>query len=239
MNNSHEIKQLSISQIILYHMLPGVPVLIIAILFANPFWGLGLPAFLSLMISFALCLVPGQWLIMKITAHKQGKKLIDVIGFTEKMSLHRIILWALPGVALAALIFTIGTEIERPLWTIFAWVPDWFWVNRSLSDLDSLLVLTIILNFIIRGLLVPFTEEIYFRGFLLPRMNRLGKSAPLVNAVLFSVNHLFAPWENVTRALAVLPFVYVVWHKKNVYIGVVAHCVVNTLGCVMMLVAVV
>ncbi|MCL2026690.1 MAG: CPBP family intramembrane metalloprotease, partial [Leptospirales bacterium] len=165
----------------------------------------------------------------------QGKKLRDIIGFTEKIPLHKIILWSLPGVVLAALIFTIGTEIEIPLWTIFTWVPEWFWINRSLAGLDNLLVPTIILNFTIRGLLVPFTEEIYFRGFLLPRMNKFGKFAPLVNAILFSVNHLFAPWENVTRALALLPLTYIVWHKKNVYIGVVAHCVANTLGCIMML----
>jgi len=232
---SQEIKQYSISKIILYHLLPGVPVLIVAIICANPFWGLGLPMFLSLMIAFALCLVPGQWLIMKIVARREGKRLRDVIGFAEKMSATKTILWALPGGVLAALVFTFGTEIERPLWTIFAWVPDWFWVNRSLLDLGDLLVPTIILNFIIRGFLVPYTEEIYFRGFLLPRMNRLGGFAPFANAALFSVNHLFAPWENVTRMLAVLPFVYTVWQKKNVYIGVIAHCAVNTLGCIAML----
>jgi len=238
MENSQEVKQFDIWQIILYHLLPGVPVLIIAIVCANTSWGLGLPVFLSLMIAFALCLVPGQWFIMKIAAHKEGKKLKDIIGFTEKMPTHKIIMWALPGIMLAALIFTAGTEIEPSLWTIFAWVPDWFWVDRYMSDLGSLLIPTIFLNFAVRGFLVPFTEEIYFRGFLLPRMNKLGKFAPLANAALFSIYHLFAPWENVTRMLAVLPFVYTVWYKRNIYIGVIAHCVVNTLSCVAMLMAI-
>ena len=150
------------AQIVLYHLLPGVPVLIATVIFANPYWGLGLPVFLSLMIAFALCLVPGQWLIMLMAAHKQRKKLRDIIEYKEKMPINKTVLWILPGVVLAALIFTVGTEIEEPLWTIFSWIPEWFRVERSMSGLGSLLIITIILNFTIRGLLVPFTEEVYF-----------------------------------------------------------------------------
>jgi membrane protease YdiL (CAAX protease family) len=42
-------------------------------------------------------------------------------------------------------------------------------------------------------------EEMYFRGYLLPRISRLGAWAPLVNTVLFSLYHLFTPWLNVGR----------------------------------------
>jgi len=228
-------KQLNNKQIILYHLLPGVPTLLIAIICASPIWGFGLPIFLSLLISFAISLVPGQWIIMKLVAHSESKSLRDIIGYKEKMMLRKIILWALPGIILAAIIFTFGTAIEQPLWTVFSWVPDWFFVDRYASDIGGMMTLTIILNFIFRGLLLPFTEEIYFRGFLLPRMERLGRFAPIVNAALFSAYHLFAPWENVTRMLAILPFTYAVWRKKNIYIGVIAHCAVNVLSCTVML----
>jgi membrane protease YdiL (CAAX protease family) len=105
--------------------------------------------------------------------------------------------------------------IERPLWTIFEWFPDWFNIDKydPATTERSLLHLTIALSFIFNGLLGPLTEELYFRGFLLPRMNRLGKAAPLVNAVLFSLYHLFSPWESGTRVLAMLPYVYMVWYK--------------------------
>ena len=42
-------------------------------------------------------------------------------------------------------------------------------------------------------------EELYFRGYLLPRISRLGAWAPLVNTVLFSLYHLFTPWLSVGR----------------------------------------
>ena len=238
MKNTEQIKQFNVLQIILYHLLPGVPVLLAAVVFTNPVWGFGLPIFLSLMISFCLCLIPSQWLILVITARREGKKTRDIIGYSSKMPLSKTLLWSLPGIVLAAVIFTVGIDIENPLWRVFLWVPEWFRVNRPAPDMGNYVALTLALNFLIRGLLVPFIEEIYFRGFLLPRMNRLGKSAPIASAALFSVNHLFAPWENVTRMLAVLPFVYITWHKKNVRISLISHCTVNTLSCFMLLMSV-
>lgn len=47
--NNNEIKQLGISSILAYHLLPGIPIFLLAILFANPVWRFGLPIFLSLM----------------------------------------------------------------------------------------------------------------------------------------------------------------------------------------------
>jgi membrane protease YdiL (CAAX protease family) len=162
----------------------------------------------------------------------------DIIGYKAKTPLSKTILWALPGIVLAAVIFTTGTDIEKPLWTVFSWVPEWFRVNRTTPELGSYVALTLALNFLIRGLLVPFTEEIYFRGFLLPRMNRLGKFAPLVSAALFSANHLFTPWENITRMLAVLPFVHITWYKKDIRISIISHCTVNTLSCLVLLLSI-
>ncbi len=144
------------------------------------------------------------------------KYLLEILGFHSKMRLVNMILYAIPGIIFAAVIFTFGTKIEQPIWFsgIFSWVPYWFIVDRYAANSGNLLFLTIILNFIFRGLLLPFTEEIYFRGFLLPRMNKLGEFAPLVSASLFSVYHLFAPWENISRMIAVLPFIYISYRKK-------------------------
>lgn len=235
MKKIQEGRQLTILQIILYHVLPGVPVIIFAIILASPTFGFGQPIFFSLLIVFALWLVPIQWIILKVIANSEGKTIRSIIGYTAKMPIREISLWAIPGIVLAAVVFTLGAEIERPIWSIFYWVPNWFFVDRYAFQADNLLLPTLVLNFIFRGILLPFTEEIYFRGFLLPRMGRLGKFAPLISAALFSVYHLFAPWENITRMLAVLPFVYIVWYKKNIYIGIISHCVVNLLSCSVML----
>jgi membrane protease YdiL (CAAX protease family) len=52
----------------------------------------------------------------------------------------------------------------------------------------------------------PVVEEVYFRGYLLPRISRFGAWAPLINTVLFSVYHFFTPWQNVGRILGLLPW---------------------------------
>lgn len=68
-------------------------------------------------------------------------------------------------------------------------------------------------------------------------MNRLGKAAPLVNVVLFSIYHFFTPWQNITRIVALTPMVYGVWYNKNIRIGIIVHIAVNVGSMVMMAIA--
>ena len=75
----------------------------------------------------------------------------------------------------------------------------------------------------------------YFRGFLLPRLNQLKGWAPLVNVLLFSLYHFFSPWENLIRIIGFMPMVYVAWWKRNIYLGMIVHCAGNTVGALGML----
>jgi membrane protease YdiL (CAAX protease family) len=79
-------------------------------------------------------------------------------------------------------------------------------------------------------------EELYFRGYLLPRIPASKQWAPLINVLLFSLYHFFSPWQNVTRIVALIPFVYAVAWKRNIRIGMWAHCLMNTLGMIPLLV---
>ena len=235
-----QIKQMSVPRIILYHLLPGVSILLLGILFANPDWGFGLPSYLAILLAIPAGLIPVQLMIIKLTAKRQGVRFRDVITFTGKMPAGRIILWAVPCFLLGALAFGLFGGVEHTWWTDFSLMPDWLRLDRFTMDgwSHGILLITAVVNLMFNGLLGPITEEIYFRGFLLPRMAKLGKSAPLVNAALFSVYHFFSPWEIITRVLGVAPFAYAVWHKKNIYIGIVTHCSLNLIGCVSMMVTV-
>jgi hypothetical protein len=55
---------------------------------------------------------------------------------------------------------------------------------------------------------------------------------------LFSVYHFFSPWENPVRIVALLPQFYVVWRKKDIRFGIFAHVLSNTIGGVIVLVAI-
>lgn len=74
------------------------------------------------------------------------------------------------------------------------------------------------------------TEELDFRGYLLPRMSQFGRWAPLLNVVLFSLYHFWSPWQFFSRVAGVTPFAYAVWRKENVYLGMIVHGLLNTIS---------
>jgi hypothetical protein len=92
---------------------------------------------------------------------------------------------------------------------------------------------TLVAFLVVNGLLGPIVEEVYFRGYLLPRMEWMGRWAPLVNVSLFSLYHFWSPWQLVARILGFGPTVYAVRWKRNVYLGMVVHCSLNTIAVVL------
>jgi len=93
-----------------------------------------------------------------------------------------------------------------------------------------------IMNFIFPATTLTVVEELYFRGYLLPRMEEHVKGyAPLLNTILFSVYHFFSPWENPIRILATLPIIYLVWYKRDIRFLMITHLLVNAVGGVYVL----
>jgi membrane protease YdiL (CAAX protease family) len=223
-NENNNIKQMNLIQIILYHLLPGIPVFLLAGAFA---FGAGISMTYSFILALIFGLIPVQLLIIHITAKRQGARFKDMIPFVEKLPLIKIILWALPCIAVMWLAFWYFRGIEHSLWNNL--LGGGSAVDAYLEEVtrNDVLWRTIVLTFMFNGFAAPIVEEIYFRGFLLPRMNKLGKSAPAVNIILFSISHFFSPMEILTRILGLLPLAYTVWLKKNIYIGMVTHCAVN------------
>ena len=87
------------------------------------------------------------------------------------------------------------------------------------------------------GIINPVVEELYFRGYLLPRISRLGWLSPLVSASLFTLAHFWQPYNYPTIFLIQLPLVYVVYWKRNIYIAILVHCAGNLIGAVLSLVS--
>lgn len=50
------------------------------------------------------------------------------------------------------------------------------------------------------AVLTPLVEELYFRGYLLPRMK--GEFATLFHSFLFAAQHVLEPWMIIPRTLA-------------------------------------
>jgi len=88
---------------------------------------------------------------------------------------------------------------------------------------------------IVKAFVGPVVEEMYFRGYLLPRISCFGAWAPLINTVLFSLYHFFTPWLNVSRIIGLLPMVYAAWWKRSIYVSMGAHVLGNISAMVLLL----
>jgi membrane protease YdiL (CAAX protease family) len=122
---------------------------------------------------------------------------------------------------------------------VFFWLPDYLqrqWQPPA-PPARALMLVGLVLQVVIDGVLAPVTEEVYFRGFLLPRMGYLRGWAPAVNAALFAVQHFWQPYNAVLIFLLSASLTYVVWWKRNIYIAMLVHGSANTISAVVALVA--
>ena len=73
-----------------------------------------------------------------------------------------------------------------------------------------------------------FGEEFWFRGYILPRQElAFGKTAWLVNGLMFTFNHLWQPWILIAILPTSLLLAYIVQSRKNTWIGILEHGIVN------------
>ncbi|MFL5688443.1 MAG: CPBP family intramembrane glutamic endopeptidase [Chloroflexota bacterium] len=105
------------------------------------------------------------------------------------------------------------------------------WVGTNVPDGDRLHGTWVLVAIAVAAVVfAPIVEELYFRGYLLPRMERMGRWAPLVNVTLFSLYHFWSPWQVMARIVGLGPTVYAVRWKRNVYLGMIVHGALNVIS---------
>jgi membrane protease YdiL (CAAX protease family) len=227
----------TIGQMLVLHLLPGA--LLTAIYFIIAPWVMqaGYPALMALLICILVVLIPFELGVLfyqgrKLTGHAT---LDDVVLNRERIPIWQYFVIVLALLIWGGLAFILLTPVDNFLIrSLFAWMPTWNFpaamMPQVLQASKPALITTVIFAFALNGILGPVTEELYFRGFLLPRIPAGRAWAPLINVVLFSLYHLFSPWANVTRIVALIPLVYAVAWKRNIYLSMITHCLLNTLG---------
>ena len=50
----------------------------------------------------------------------------------------------------------------------------------------------------------------------------------MIHSILFALYHVWTPWLAIVRVLSVLPLIVVVQWKRNLYLGMAAHIVGNS-----------
>jgi membrane protease YdiL (CAAX protease family) len=76
---------------------------------------------------------------------------------------------------------------------------------------------------LINGVAAPIVEELYFRGYLMPRISRFRWKTPLLGDALFALYHIWQPRAYVIILLTMISYIAPVFRKRNIYIGVWAH----------------
>ena len=226
--------QHKLGETILYHLLPGVVILAVYLLVTPYLRRAGLPSAMSLWLICLVVLVPLELGILYWLGKKRNGKysLEGIVLNREKTPAWRFVMWTFIALAAAVLCFGLFGKLDGVLLKLFTWLPGWFFFNSE--DLSVYSKTVQFINwlgiFVVTGFIAPYVEELYFRGFLLPRMSWMKKWAPLVEAFLFALYHFWSPWQLVTRFLAVLPLVYIVNWKRNLRIGVATHWLLNSVG---------
>lgn len=237
-------EQHSLGSSIALHLLPGLA-LTIFILVAAPIIveGQGFPGIFALFLGISLVVAPIElgYLLYQAKRTTGTWSLAAVVGYRERLSTRQYLRLGVPLIAWWILMLLIFVPVIDP-WigdTFFGWLPETIREFSTFEDDDSTstsaLVMLLVVAFAFNGFVGPVIEELYFRGHLLPRIEWLGRWAPVLNAVLFSVYHFWTPWQNIGRIVAMLPWVFVVWRTRSIYLSLIVHMAVNNIFLLLIL----
>lgn len=247
-------KQFSLGQIILAFVIPSVFAFtgfrfVLPWLVAQGYpkvlmWGMvaSIMLFIFAVIGFALI-------------QKEAKQLN--ISVKERLLIKRVPLkqWLICfGIMIVGLVVSQGLVPVIP--TFIQWtglsIPDYmpFWLDPSVNPMETdLNVLSpgypiqgnyvIVIVMAVTLLLNILVEEIYFRAWLLPKMQSLGKWGWVLNALLFALYHTFQLWLFPILAVVSLSITFTVHFTKSVLPAFTLHFIANFLLAVIGILALV
>ena len=231
MTNQQQIDKHTIAQSIILHLLPGILIGIFYFLILQPVQKYGYPSIFALILAIIFVLVPVElgYLLLK-GKQATGRYTLDgLISYRTPIPWWQSILGILIVLVLMAAIFTVLKPVDNILIEkLFFWMPT---LDSGLdgSYSKTALIVTYSIFSIFGVIVVPTVEELYFRGYLLPRIPV--KHSELFHSFLFAAYHVWTPWMFITRTIAMLPLIIAV-KKKNIYIGIVAHILLNSVDVI-------
>jgi uncharacterized protein len=231
-------RPLSTLQMAALHLVPGALGGLVYVLAAGPVMAAGFPPLMALLIAIVVAIIPFELgVIVRAGRHEAdggSGRILPAVRYREPIR-ARDWLWV-PGLLVVAILgFGLFGVADAPVRdALFGWAPDWF-RDPFLADdpkrfASSAWAITLAAYAVLNVVAGPVVEELYFRGYLLPRMTRYGRWAPLIDVALFSLYHVWAPWGFLSRVAGVAPYAYVVWWKRNIYLGMAVHMLLNGIG---------
>ena len=223
----------SLLKSIILHLSPGLLGGILYFVLVPVIHVYGFPSVMALSLAGIFSLIPFELGVLFYQKRKTGEKLFNgVIRYTKPLKIWQYLIWIFIIVLLSGLAFkafNFASEFIKPL---LSWIPSDRILDMGLSNSYSKDKLIITYGFFLLFIVIvlPTIEEIYFRGYLLPRMpSRLKGWTEIIHSGLFALYHTWTPWLFITRTMSVLPLIYIVKRKENIYIGIISHCILNSI----------
>lgn len=158
-----------------------------------------------------------------------------------KIITYGILLWGFAGImtiTIAPLEYMLFAPITQRLSHIIPLYFDWTNIDYLQNYSRNILLLTCAIYFILNVFIGPIVEELFFRGYLTAKISRFGNFAPFIMTVLFSLYHLWLPFNNLFRIITFFPAYFIAWKMKNIYIAIIFHCLCNLVSAISFIIAV-
>jgi hypothetical protein len=229
--------QLALPTLLGLFLVPGALVTVAYVVIAPLIETAGFPPLAALLVAILLVLLPFEAGVI-LWAGREPRRIGPVVPYRRPLPIRDWV-WLVPVLIATAFVgFGVSMAVEPAIIdSLFGWLPDWFVhpidPDRVGDYSREAWLVTLAAYLVLNGFVGPIVEELYFRGYLLPRMEWMGRWAPLVNVSLFSIYHFWSPWQVLGRILGFGPTVYAVRRKENVLLGMVVHCSLNTLGIIL------
>jgi len=196
----------------------------------------GWPPFLALQLAALFGIVPIQLGHLFLVGRKLNHRLslVGVLGNNTTLPKWQYFAFILLLCLIAIIILLATAPIDGWLTrTVFAWLPSWYFYSNPAvfaSYPRRILAITFGARIPIDGPMVPFVEELYFRAYLLARLDRFGRWAPVINGGLFTLYHFWQPQNYPTKFFSLFPMVWLTWWKNNYRLAIFTHTTLNLIG---------
>jgi membrane protease YdiL (CAAX protease family) len=216
------------------HLLPGLLVVVLYIILAPVVNRYGYPSMLALTLAAFVVIVPLQLGHLFYKGYQLNGKLSleGVIKPTQRMSASKFAGWLLASmvilIVIGAITFTFESKIKSSL---FSWLPAWYFYDSNFQSYSKhALFVTAWIRLILDGIIFPVTEELYFRGYLFPRLPGTIRYKWTLGAVLFAIYHFWQPWNYISLFFISLVLIAPVTKLNNVYLSIAIHMCANLIG---------
>lgn len=221
----------SVAMSIFLHLIPGAAMMLSHTAMIGFVVSAGLPSIVSWTVLVnVFVFYPIMFGILFFVARRRGNKgfsLHGVVMYRATLAIRKHLFWTVVILLATAPVFFLLEPVSDYFRSFFHWFPP---TDEGYDGNfpTSVIAITFAINVVMTGITTPIAEELYYRGYLLPRMPiAFGAAGPVIHSFLFAVHHFHSPWMILTRTIGLLPTIYVTRYTGSLLPGIFAHCLVN------------